>query len=117
MMNPSMPMATPATDEPEPTEEPPAGEASESGGYTICVTCKPDGSFEVYKEDAEEEASEPAGQAEAMEPPAGEPARQSVDSLEEALKQVIRIHKQNPMDQSYSGQMSAGFQGENTTPY
>jgi hypothetical protein len=111
-----MDMPMPHADAPD--QVPPADAAhGQSGGYTICIDCQPDGSFDVYKEDAQEEAAEPAGQAEDTEAPAGEPAHQNVDSLEEALKQVIRIHRENPMDQSYSSHMSAGFQGEHQTPY
>lgn len=115
-----LPQANPETDELAPTQAPPAADAQEPGGYTICIDCKPDGSFEVYKDeahDAQETMPGPAGAGEGMPTQANEPERQRVDSLEDALKQVIRIQRQNPMDQSYSGQMSAGFQGENRTPY
>jgi hypothetical protein len=111
-----MDMPTPSADTTD--QASPADETSQaSGGYTICIDCQPDGSFEVYKEDAQEEAAEPPGHAEDTEAPAGEPQHQRVDSLEEALKQVIRIHRENPMDQSYSAHMAAGFQGEHQTPY
>lgn len=120
-----------------PNQDPAAGQLEDSsatpdaegGGYTICIACKPDGSFTVYKEGADEETQEagsgeqPAGapgdQAGAT-PPAGgmaQPEGKTVDSLEEALKAVIRLHQLNPMDHSYSANMSAGFQGENTKPY
>jgi hypothetical protein len=106
-----------------PDQAPPADDIQkESGGYTICIACQPDGSFEVYKEDAQDEATEPVGgmagaPMAGASAEAGQPERERVDSLEEALKQVIRIHRQNPMDQSYSAQVSAGFQGEHQTPY
>ncbi len=112
-----MDMATP-TETPE--EVPPEEDSPKAGGYVICIACKPDGSYDVYKDEPEsaaepasEEAGEPGGNAPSM----GQPETHTVDSLEEALKQVIRIHKQNPMDDSYSSQMSAGFHGESTTPY
>ncbi len=119
------PMSPATPDEPELTEEAPAAEAHESGDYTICVTCKADGSFEVYKETEHEEAdtampnaSMPMmGEGEPMPGSTSQPETFQANSLEDALKHVIRIHKQNPMDQSYAGQMSAGFQGEHREPY
>ena len=128
MQPPMQPSTQTPGDEAEPTEEAPAAEAQESDGYTICLKCKADGSFEVYKETEHDDASPmPMGAGESGMPtpsPAmgggGEaPAEQpeTADNLEDALKLIVRLHKQNPMDQSYAGQMSAGFAGENRTPY
>jgi len=120
MQPPMQPSTQTPGDEAEPTEEAPAAEAQESDGYTICLECKPDGTFEVYKEPEPDDAGPmPMGAGEAGMPPASseQPESQSADSLEDALKLIVRLHKQNPMDQSYAGQMSAGFQGEHRTPY
>lgn len=124
MALPMPPRMNAATDEAEPTEEAPAAEAQEPGGYTICIDVKPDNTFEVYKEAPEpaeattgspDQGDTGAPTPEPTEPPSED--RQSFDSLDEALKQVIRLHRQNPMDQSYGAQVSAGFQGEHQTPY
>lgn len=113
------PMSPATPDEAEPTEEAPAAEAQESGGYTSCLHRKPDGTYEVYQMQEPPEAEGGAGPMPMGEGemPAAEPERQTADDLEGALKLLVRLDKQNPKDQSYAGQMSAGFQGEHREPY
>ena len=73
-----------------------------TGAYKICVVPNPDGTFNVYKE--------ALGGGPAM---GGEAQGETLESLELALKMVIKIVQDNPPGGDAQKQFGAGFQESN----
>ena len=120
MNDPMTPNATDAVPAQAASQAEPAP-PDDTAGYTICIDCKPDGTYAVHKEPLETPEAETSEGAPAETAPTpgspSETAPVTVDSFEEALKAAVRIQQANPMDQSYNSQMSAGFQSQNMKPY
>ena len=98
-----LPPAAPGADSAMSPAETPAAPMAESGGYTICVDVRPDGTFSVHKEAAGERGPMPgdAGAAPADDEGgemAGEQVEEteSIDNIEGALKAVYGIYQENP---------------------
>ena len=93
-----MPMEEPA----EAMEEPATGDVSQ--GYSIDISCLPDGSYQVSgPEPLAEEAAEETGAP-------GSEMGETFDSIGAALKEVLRIAKENPMG-SDQASFEAGYSG------
>lgn len=95
-----------------PPEEAPAAE--KAGGYTMCLSCLPDGSYAFHVEpleEAEGEApSEMGGETE------GGNEGQEVHSLEEGLKLMVKYAQAHPMSGSPQEQFESGFKSQQQPP-
>lgn len=88
----SMPSAEPNREPMEAGESEPA-EPAESGGYTICINVRGDGTFSVYRDALHEnEGAGPEGM-----PGAGGDRFDQLDTIDRALKAAVTIYKTNPM--------------------
>lgn len=105
MKNDRMKMNNPMMQEDGAALEEPAEDTQADAPYKICLAPHPDGTFHVYKQSmAEEPGNESAAPSEEM--------HDTFTTMEEALKQVIRIFKDNPVSGDEHAQMMAGARAE-----
>ena len=104
-MMPGAPASEDMMEEPGAETQEAAGAGDLSQGYVIEVTCKSDGTFVVTgPEPVQEEAVEENAGGE------GDMAEGEVlDSIGAALKEVLRITKENPMSGGEAENMEAGY--------
>lgn len=89
---------------PTPADQPTPDDAAESGGtpgFTICISCLPDGTFNVSTEPLEDEANE--DNADGDEADKGKPAK----SFGEALKMALEAYKNDGQDAD--AQLESGY--------
>lgn len=94
---------------------PPAVEMGGDGSYTICLTVQKDGTFQVYKESAVHESSEVSGEdlmGGESEDVMGGDKGDTYDNIEDALRGVVKLYRENPVGDNPTAQMKAGYGAE-----
>lgn len=86
-------MMPPTAVQPEDEEAP----ESVAGSYKICLMVLPNDQFSVYRESAAEEGLEPNA------------PRDTVDGIENALKEVLALYRANPIGGDEESAMQAGY--------
>lgn len=106
-MLPPADQATEPTDDETPSEP---EDQPESGGYLLALKVRPDGSLAVCKKPLEAEQAPPVEGA--APPDEGTYDEIEVDNIEQALKAILKLYKDNPIEAGEEAHLQAGYHAE-----
>jgi hypothetical protein len=98
----------------------PAGDdtQTESGpqGYMLALKVRPDGTMAACKKPLEEEPEATDVSADGRPASTADYDEVEVDSIEQGLKAILKLYKDNPIEQTEDAGMNAGFAAETPPP-